>query len=494
MPRVAVIGAGISGVNTAGHLLKEGLDVTVFEKSAVVGGVWAYDAALPLEPTYPSAKPSVAHAVFHSVPKDTDPHTLFASPGPCYESLRNNVPTELMQSSLNAWPAGTPSFASHSVLAAYIQDTARTTGVADRTLLNTKVVSVAKTDGRVWDVTTATWDAATGTESARAWQFDAVVVASGHYHVPKVPAIPGLAAWKAAFPDRVQHSKAYRSARGFEGQTVLLIGGSASSTDIAVELGPAVRKIWQSTRNGAFDHPPSMLPDNAERVAEVASFGTIRVDSPHAGTEAEDEATAGLEGHIPATITLKDGRVLDGIDRVIVATGYQFSFPYLPAHMHRDDLQPQQADDTVLVTGDGQQLHNLWEDIFYVPDPTLAFVGVPFYTATFSLFDFQAIAVAAHLAGRAGALPSPDAMRASLKQRVEDKGYGKLFHSLWGQDTEYVARLMAWVNSGSAGAAPKYVDGYSAEWIAQKAYFGDLKNKKNILHEDNHPGGGRPVN
>ncbi|EPE09101.1 dimethylaniline monooxygenase [Ophiostoma piceae UAMH 11346] len=488
MPRVAVIGAGISGVNTAGHLLKEGLDVTVFEKSSVIGGVWAYDAALPLEPAYPSAKPSVAHGVFHSVPKDTDPHTLFTSPGPCYESLRNNVPTELMQSSLNTWPEGTPSFATHNVLAAYIQDTANKTGVADHTLLNTKVVSVAKTD-RVWDVTTATWDAETKTESTRAWQFDAVVIASGHYHVPKVPAIPGLAEWKAAYPDRVQHSKAYRNARGFEGQTVLLIGGSASSTDIAVELGDAASKIWQSTRNGAFDHPPSMLPDNGERITEVASFGAIRVDSPHAGTEADAES---LEGHIPASITLKDGRVIDGIDRVIVATGYQFSFPYLPSYMHRDDLDPQEADDTVLVTGDGQQLHNLWEDIFYVPDPTLAFVGVPFYTATFSLFEFQAIAVAAYLAGHTGALPSPDEMRASLKQRLEEKGYGKLFHSLWGQDTEYAARLMAWVNAGNAGSAEasrKYVDGYSDAWIAKKAYFADLKNKKNILHEDNHPGG-----
>lgn len=49
-------------------------------------------------------------------------------------------------------------------------------------------------------------------------EFDAVIVASGHYHAPKVPAIPGLKEWKGAFPSRVQHSKRYRSARGFENQ------------------------------------------------------------------------------------------------------------------------------------------------------------------------------------------------------------------------------------------------------------------------------------
>jgi cation diffusion facilitator CzcD-associated flavoprotein CzcO len=40
--------------------------------------------------------------------------------------------------------------------------------------------------------------------------FDAVIVASGHYHAPKVPDTPGLEDWKRRFPDRVQHSKRYR--------------------------------------------------------------------------------------------------------------------------------------------------------------------------------------------------------------------------------------------------------------------------------------------
>lgn len=38
--RVAVIGAGISGVVSAAHLLQAGLEVTVFERSHAPGGVW----------------------------------------------------------------------------------------------------------------------------------------------------------------------------------------------------------------------------------------------------------------------------------------------------------------------------------------------------------------------------------------------------------------------------------------------------------------------
>lgn len=255
-------------------------------------------------------------------------------------------------------------------------------------------------------------------------------------------------------------------------QTVLLIGGSASSTDIAVELGPIAKKVWQSTRGGAFDHPPSMLPDNTTRVGPISSFGPLRP----AGSSAES-------GPIPATVTLADGQVLEGIDRVIVATGYQFSLPFLAGY-HSDDADPQAADGRVLVT-DGLQLHNLHKDIFYIPDPTLSFVGVPFYTATFSLFEFQAIAVAAYLSGQS-TLPSEEAMRAEYATKVLDKGYGKPFHTLWGKDVEYAADLMAWVNEGRAPSERK-VDGYSAKWLATKAKMVEVANRKNILHKDNQP-------
>jgi len=39
-PRVAVIGAGISGVVTAAHLKLASIEVTVFERSNAAGGVW----------------------------------------------------------------------------------------------------------------------------------------------------------------------------------------------------------------------------------------------------------------------------------------------------------------------------------------------------------------------------------------------------------------------------------------------------------------------
>ena len=37
---VGIIGAGVSGVATAIHLKKAGLDVKVFERNAHIGGIW----------------------------------------------------------------------------------------------------------------------------------------------------------------------------------------------------------------------------------------------------------------------------------------------------------------------------------------------------------------------------------------------------------------------------------------------------------------------
>jgi cation diffusion facilitator CzcD-associated flavoprotein CzcO len=38
--RVGVIGAGVSGVAAAAYLKRAGLDVIVFERSSISGGVW----------------------------------------------------------------------------------------------------------------------------------------------------------------------------------------------------------------------------------------------------------------------------------------------------------------------------------------------------------------------------------------------------------------------------------------------------------------------
>jgi dimethylaniline monooxygenase (N-oxide forming) len=72
MKKVAVIGAGASGLCSAKRCLEAGLSVTVFEKSDVVGGTWVYT---------------------DNVGKDEHGYEVHTS---MYQGLRTNLPKEVM--------------------------------------------------------------------------------------------------------------------------------------------------------------------------------------------------------------------------------------------------------------------------------------------------------------------------------------------------------------------------------------------------------------
>lgn len=235
-------------------------------------------------------------------------------------------------------------------------------------------------------------------------------------------------------------------------QNVLLIGGGVSSIDIAQEISPVTQHVYQSTRNGAFDIPASALPVGPSRIEEVTALELI-------------DSSSIAEDHLPLVAQLKTGRTVKEIDRMILCTGYQMALPFLPQY-NDPELSPSDVNDNIIVT-DGTQFHNLHLDIFYIPDPTLAFVGVPFSTSTFTLFEFQAIAVTSVFSGIAR-LPSTQAMKDEYRNRIQEKGYGRSFHSLRGEEEEYVRKLMQWVNDGRAAHDLPYIEGHTSLWFEEK--------------------------
>lgn len=146
---------------------------------------------------------------------------------------------------------------------------------------------------------------------------------------------------------------------------------------------------------------------------------------------------------------------------MILCTGYHLTLPFLPEH-HADCVPAEHADDKVLVT-DGTMFHNLHRDIFYISDPSLAFVGVPFFTATFTLFEFQAMVVAKVVAGLAE-LPGEGEMRREYAERVREKGVGKGFHSLRDREVEYVDGLLGWVNADLEKKGKGRLEGHTRKW------------------------------
>ncbi|KAE9363774.1 FAD/NAD(P)-binding domain-containing protein [Stipitochalara longipes BDJ] len=480
--RVAVIGAGVSGVTSAKHLKGAGIEVVVFERSRQAGGNWVYDERKPLEPSYPSITPSIADFIIEKDQKGNvvvngvnaingsegysseDEELRFAPPGPAYSGLTNNVSTKLQQLKGFPWKEETPDFVNVRQKQEYIQSYSKYFGVEPLVRYNTRVEKLQKVDGR-WKLNSATWikdGSSKGKRVNEVEEFDSVVVASGHYHSPNVPDIPGLKEWKRKWPERVSHSKTYRTPDEFKDKTVLLIGAGVSSMDIGREASHIAKKIYQSSRGGPFDIPVVMLSPETERVAGIASLNLP-----------SDNDTSG-------TVTLVNGTVLTGIDRVVIATGYLFTLPFL-LDLHDDSITPTEANDTVLITN-GTQMHNLHKDIFYIPDPTLAFVGIPFYTATFSFFEFQAIAVAYVFSGRAW-LPSKEAMQAEYTERVERKGSGRALHDLKGTSIQYVDELVGWLNEQAETTGARKVEGYSEEWQAEAKLIAE-KYVKRVQTQD----------
>lgn len=225
-----------------------------------------------------------------------------------------------------------------------------------------------------------------------------------------------------------------------------------SSTDIAKDISPCANNIYQSTRQGLSDMPASALPSNATRVSEVAAIAI------------EPRLEAGPDGAL-FTIHLAHGASISGIDKIIICTGYQFALPFLPQYSD-SQATPETAGDHILTT-DGGQVHNLHQDIFYIPDPTLAFVGIPLFNTTFTLFEFQAMAIAAFYSGIVGLAPEA-VLRREYQDRVKTKGLGRYLHSLKEDEESYVSSLMGWVNGGRSrhGMAP--LEGHTATWKMEK--------------------------
>lgn len=170
--------------------------------------------------------------------------------------MKNNVSTPLLETTLRRFPPGTEDFVTHDVLKDYIQDVAVSTGVHTLTRYDTEVKSVYKRDHK-WKVNTVTLQVnekgavaseaasqvsngeTTSSASLTSFQiFDSVIVASGHYHTPKVPLTAGLVDWKQRWPQRVMHSKRYRKPVNAHGKVSGNLPGTTTPLRPEIDKSP----------------------------------------------------------------------------------------------------------------------------------------------------------------------------------------------------------------------------------------------------------------
>jgi len=310
--RVAVIGAGPSGLAAAKHALEAGFDVTVFEASDALGGQWYTTAAH--SGVWPGMHTNTSRAMtaFSDLPAPAD-HPLHPA-------------AEQVQTYLGAY--------------------ARAFGIVDRVRFNTRVADVRPG----WTVDGE--------------PFDAVVVASGRFRKPRLP--PGV----GAFRGELIHAFAYPGAEPFRDRATLVYGNGISGLEIASDLAPhapvtsafrkpryVIQKVvdgvssdWQwYTLFGALERRwlerEEWSRRQRERVLRVAGNpADFRAPDPGA-----DLAAAGLslcQGYLdqvrdgsivcrPAIAAIEGTNVIftDGstqaVGAIICATGYDVDIPYL---------------------------------------------------------------------------------------------------------------------------------------------------------------------
>ncbi|XP_074574498.1 flavin-containing monooxygenase FMO GS-OX-like 9 [Curcuma longa] len=359
---VCVVGAGPSGLVSARELLREGHSVVVLEQNHDLGGQWLYQ----------DAGAGAGAATVHSS---------------VYASLRLNAPriymdfTDFMFAPVEG--RDTRNFPGHRELFLYLKDFARCFGLTELISFNTEVVHVgtAAATGK-WIVRSR--DRRTEDGEFMEEIFDAVVIATGHFSLPRLPKIKGMEEWKR----KQLHSHVYRVPEPFQDEVVVVVGGLLSGSEIALELVRVAKEVHISTKDVEIPH---------KFVKPVAKY-------PH------------LLWHQEIELLCEDGTVVfaDGssvvADTILYCTGYSYSVPFL--------------DTKGVINVDEKRIGPLYEHTF-PPSlaPSLSFVGIPFKFIIFRFFESQARWIAQVLSGKRK-LPSAEEMM--MKVIEEDERHQEL--------------------------------------------------------------------
>jgi putative flavoprotein involved in K+ transport len=200
---VIVVGGGASGLSAAAALTRRRIEVVVLEQDATVGGTWArrYDR-LRL-------------------------HSVRAFSGLAHFPI----------------PRRFPAYLSRNDVVAYLDEYARHFNLRVITGTTVDRIRPRRDPPPGWIIETAAGDR---------WHCRVVVVATGQYRDPILPAWPG----REAYTGMLTHSAAYRNAAPYIGKRVLVVGAGNSGAEIATDLGDnGAKSVDLSVRT-----PPPIVP------------------------------------------------------------------------------------------------------------------------------------------------------------------------------------------------------------------------------------------
>jgi trimethylamine monooxygenase len=379
--RIAVIGAGPSGLavlrafQSAKAKGAEIPEIVCFEKQDNWGGLWNYSWRTGLdeygEPVH----------------------------GSMYRYLWSNGPKEGLEfadySFEEHFGKQIASYPPRAVLFDYIQGRVEKAGVRHWIRFR-HAVRFVKHDAATGKFTLTAHDLKK--DSMYEEVFDNVIVASGHFSTPNVPEFPGF----TAFNGRIMHAHDFRDAMEFKGKDLLIVGTSYSAEDI----GSQCWKYGANTITVAHRTAPMGFnwPSNWKEVPILT----------HVDTD---------------TAYFKDG-TSKKIDAIILCTGYQHHFPYLP-----DDLR--------LKTRNRLATADLYKGVAYVHNPAILYIGMQDQWFTFNMFDAQAWWARDVILGRIAIPKDKAALLKDVADRMAGEEAGKDAHDAIHFQGDYVKELVA---------------------------------------------------
>ena len=335
--KIAVIGAGCSGIAACQALQERSIPFDCFEKGSDVGGLWRYE----------------------------NDNALASA----YSSLYINTSRATARYASHPMPDDYPDFPHHTQMLSYLEDYVERFGLRDRIRFRTEVTGVRRIDD-AWEVR---WREAEGAE--RSGRYTAVLIASGHHWDPRPldPPLPG------AFTGREIHSHSYRTAESFADESVLVVGIGDSAMDIACDTSRVSKMTFLTARRGAWIVPKYLGSVPLDQVAvklqsrlpiarEVSSGALVNIGGAlfarqidriygqpedHGLPKPDHKFGAGvLTGSAEIFTRIGLGRVtpkpwpsrLDGervrfqdgsiahVDAIVYCTGYRITLPFLSEH------------------------------------------------------------------------------------------------------------------------------------------------------------------
>ncbi|KAH7101288.1 FAD/NAD(P)-binding domain-containing protein [Auriculariales sp. MPI-PUGE-AT-0066] len=368
--RIAIIGLGAAGISALRALvglpkdLREGFIITAFDDRESVGGLWVPQDTAPVPPLvpktalYPGLRTNGPHPTV-TVPNTTfEPETPLLAPRDAVWRYWQTVYNDI------ELPAGTTVKLQHAV---------------------TRATWVGSGLGGEWHLNVL--NLSSGDVATKV--FDHLIAAPGPNHVPHIPTFVAQDQWLERDSRRViMHAMWYRDQKVFQNRIVLILGGGPSGLDLARHSSWSAQKVFWSRQESVG--------------------GSHLYDSPK-----------GVES-VP-TLHLINGTALPEVDFVILATGYEVTFPFLQEGGLLDEVERDiglQPDDHL--TTNSRYVRPLYESTLSLdpryPLGSLFFVGILRYYPT-GLGCYAQGLFAAYTIARPSLLGPRSELLASLRAR-----------------------------------------------------------------------------